>query len=284
MRKVGIEIEFAGIDTTTAAEAISSSIGGTLKHHSPHLIDIKDSKLGNLRVELDTQYVHPKSDDEPEFLKDGRNFLGSAVTSLVPQELVTDPIPMDQLHVLDQVTSALSKAGATGTQDSILYAFGVHFNPEIATDEIDYLLAIMRTLVLFNAEIYDALSPDLTRRTMGWAQAYTPQYETQIMNPDYKPDQATLIKDYISLNKGRNHHLDMLPVFAFLDEKLVTSLLSDELVSARPAFHFRLPDSRIGDPDWMLCNDWNLWVSIENRSDQLAQSDLEQWYMENSGQ
>lgn len=281
MRKVGIEIEFAGIDTMTAAKVITSSVGGTLKHHSPHLIDIEDTQLGHMRIELDTQYVHPNSADEPVVLKDGRNFLGSAVTSLVPQELVTDPVPMDQLFMLDDITAGLTAAGATGTHDSILYAFGLHLNPEIATDETAYLLAIMRTIILYNAEVYEALSPDVTRRTMGWAQAYTPQYEAHIMKPKYEPDQSTLIKDYIALNKGRNHHLDMLPIFAFLDEKLVTSLMSDALVSARPAFHFRLPNSRIGDPDWTIRNDWNLWVKIENKADELTCCDLEKWQEDN---
>ena len=281
MRKVGIEIEFAGIDTMTAAKAIALSIGGTLKHHSPHLIDIEETKLGHMRIELDTQYVHPKSDDEHEFLKDGRNLLGSAVTSLVPQELVTDPISMDQLHMLDDITNSLTAAGATGTHDSILYAFGLHLNPEIASNETSYLLAIMRTLVLYNAEVYAALSPDITRRTMGWAQAYTPEYEAHIMKPAYQPDQPTLIKDYIALNKGRNHHLDMLPIFAFLDEKLVTSLMSDALLSARPAFHFRLPNSGIGDPDWTIRDDWNLWVKIENKADELTPDDLEKWQKDN---
>lgn len=31
----------------------------------------------------------------------------------------------------------------------------------------------------------------------------------------------------------------------------------------RPAFHYRLPNSRIDDPGWRFEDEWNLWLEIE---------------------
>jgi hypothetical protein len=280
MRKIGIEIEFAGIDTLTATRAIMDAIGGKQVSDSKHMTRIEGTEIGDLKIELDTQYVHPKSVDEPQILQDGREFLGSMVTSMVPQELVTEPIAIDQLHLIDKATDALTRAGGTGTDKSILHAFGLHLNPEIASEDGSYLLALIRAIIIMDQELHETLAPDLTRRTLGWAQSYTPQYELHVMNPDYKPDKTTLITDYIAMNKGRNHHLDMLPVFAFLNGSLVQSLLSDTLVSARPAFHFRLPDSRIGDREWTVRNDWNFWVKLENFANTVTENEIQNWHNE----
>jgi hypothetical protein len=47
----------------------------------------------------------------------------------VPCELVSSPVAFDKLHRFDRATAVLRDAGAKGTQDGALYAFGLHFNP-----------------------------------------------------------------------------------------------------------------------------------------------------------
>jgi hypothetical protein len=37
-----------------------------------------------------------------------------------------------------------------------------------------------------------------------------------------------------------------------LDPRRVRAATDDELIKPRPAFHYRLPDSRIEDPDWVV--------------------------------
>ena len=42
--------------------------------------------------------------------------------------------------------------------------------------------------------------------------------------------------------------------------------LNDEernLVSGRPAFHYRLPDCKINVPGWSVATAWNQWVFVE---------------------
>jgi hypothetical protein len=35
------------------------------------------------------------------------------------------------------------------------------------------------------------------------------------------------------------------------------------LVKPRPAFHYRLPNCLIDEPDWTLAREWNTWVTVE---------------------
>src|SRR3546814_9457337 len=39
--------------------------------------------------------------------------------------------------------------------------------------------------------------------------------------------------------------------------------LTDELIKARPTFHYRLPNARLADPQWSIVREWNLWVRVE---------------------
>ena len=54
----------------------------------------------------------------------------------------------------------------------------------------------------------------------------------------------------------------MLPVFAHLDPERVESALPGASISARPTLHYRLPDSRVGEADWSLVQEWRRWLQI----------------------
>jgi hypothetical protein len=54
----------------------------------------------------------------------------------------------------------------------------------------------------------------------------------------------------------------MLPVFAHLDADRMAPVLTDA-TSARPTFHFRLPDCRIDEADWSLAQEWRRWLTVE---------------------
>ncbi len=58
----------------------------------------------------------------------------------------------------------------------------------------------------------------------------------------------------------------MQPILSGLDADRVLAGLPEEergLVSARPAFHYRLPDCRLNMPGWTPAMAWNQWVRIE---------------------
>jgi hypothetical protein len=79
---------------------------------------------------------------------------------------------------------------------------------------------------------------------------------------DYDDDLAGLIDDYIGANPVRDRALDMLPVFAHLDPDRIAAALPDEPVSPRPTLHYRLSNSRVGDPQWSVSLEWQRWCVI----------------------
>jgi hypothetical protein len=85
----------------------------------------------------------------------------------------------------------------------------------------------------------------------------------RLAEADYRPFLAELIDDYLAANPTRNRDLDLLPLLLFLDEARVRAVLPNEKINGRPAFHYRLPDSRVSDPGWSIAPEWNRWVAVE---------------------
>src|SRR5690606_13831572 len=148
-RRVGVEIEFAGLDVPTAADLVHDHFGGRISQADQHRLIIEGTEFGEFIVELDAQVVHKDADDAeaadrpllPEELDTAaRDALGKAVTGIVPVEIVTPPMPWSELDRLADVTEALRRAGARGTHESLLYAFGLHLNPELPATDADTIL------------------------------------------------------------------------------------------------------------------------------------------------
>jgi len=97
--------------------------------------------------------------------------------------------------------------------------------------------------------------------------------------PDYQPDLDALIDDFLHFTPTRNRPLDMLPLFAWLDEdKVMQAPVEKDLIKARPALHYRLPNCLIDEPDWSLSVPWNDWIEVERLaadSDALASARLD---------
>jgi hypothetical protein len=266
MRTVGVEIEFAGLTAEAAAKALASSFGGGVNQKDPHAFVVKRSTLGDIAVELDLRYVHPERPNTTFMHNVGAklaSWFGSAVRHIVPCELVTAPVPIDRLQDVDSALAVLRRAGAKGTQDGALYAFGLHFNPEVPRLDADTIASMLKAFVLLNAWLRRQVAPDTTRHLLGFADPFPQDYVRRIAAPDYTPDIPMLIDDYLLANPTRNRDLDLLPLLVYLDEDRVRAKLPNEKINKRPTAHYRLPDSRISDPGWSIAPDWNRWVAVE---------------------
>ena len=157
----------------------------------------------------------------------------------------------------------LRRAGAKGTQDGALYAFGLHFNPEMPRREAETSSSFLKTFALLNAWLRREVAPDATRALLGFADPFPRDYVRKIADPDYRPDLGAFIDDYLAANPTRNRDLDLLPLLPSLDEERVRRVLPNEKINARPTFHYRLPDARVSDPGWSIAPDWNRWVAVE---------------------
>lgn len=281
-RKAGFEFEFGNLPIVATAEALQQALGGELDVKSPFEAVLQDSSLGKLKVERDANIL--KSVKYRRWLQTlGVEFtpgsighsietnIDSASRGLIPCEVITAPIPFDQLDSLDTLIATLNAMGAEGTQHSLIYAFGLHINPSIPDSSCDSLRRHIQAFLLLYTWIIDSSQIDITRRYLtSYVDPFPQEYMDLVLNNDYKPDLSGLIDDYLLHNPTRNRALDMLPILVELDEsKVLEGINEDErdLVKGRPAFHYRLPDCKVNEPDWSAAAAWNQWVCVEQLAD-----------------
>lgn len=273
-RHVGYEFEFTGISMERVAGLIQNLYGGQITRISTYEHSIADSSLGTFHLELDAQLLRDKkyeeilhrmgidlSDyDKKETLEDS---LMEMASSVVPFEIITPPVPLSRMPELNKIVDELRKHNAKGTGSSIIYAFGLHLNPEIPDRDVNSVLNHLRAYVLLDPWIRKDAEIDISRRLTPYIKEYEEGYIQYILKPDYQPTLEQLIRDYFKFGNSRNRPLDMLPLFMFLDEELTSGLTRDTLTSARPTYHYRLPNCSIEDKKWSLAGEWNRWVLVE---------------------
>ncbi len=281
-RCVGVEIEFAGLSSEQAAKLVADCFGGVVKQgDTPFVFSVENTWWGDFRIELDTRLVHPEQ-DFGDVLEESalpmnekgvrgvrnmdtqvREWIGNASAGVVPTEIVSPPIPWDELGELTGLIEALRTQGAKGTDENPMYSFGVHLNPEVAREDVDYLLAILRAYILLSDWLREQIQVNLTRKILPHIDPFSQDFAVKILKADYAPDLKELINDYYAMNPTRNRELDMLPLFQHLDFETLARLTDDERIKARPTFHYRLPDTRLSDPEWGIIQEWNRWVAVE---------------------
>jgi hypothetical protein len=255
-RKVGVETEFVSISARRAAEALAAELGGSVVEEDPHAFLVRSTRLGDMAVEVDLRHTHPQRSTATR-LRLGRRsaaWLGSVLRHIVPSELVTAPVPISQLAEVDEAIAALRRAGATGHGTTLFASLGLHFNVEAPRPDAQAITAVLKGFAL--------LEPWLRRKRLRSAhewltrlgERYPKDYVRRIVAPDYWPDLTHLADDYLDANPTRKRDLDLLPLLLLLDEARV---------SARPAFHYRLPHAYVGDETWSILPDWNAWVAVE---------------------
>jgi len=254
-RRVGVEIEFAGLTVADAAQLVHDLFGGEMEEQGAHRVRLRASRFGDFTIELDASVAHSKHDpdrDPDDTLNEiedkARNALGHVIAGTVPTEIVCPPIAWNRLGALDEMVDALRKAGAKGTQDAPHFSFGVHLNPEVAEESADYALRHLRAYAILEAWLRAEIDIDPTRRVLPHIDPFPREYLQSLMAPDYAPDLQQLIRDHVAGNPTRNRGLDMMPLWRHLDEATLLDALDDaSLVKARPTFHYRLPNASLSD-------------------------------------
>ncbi len=281
-RRVGVEVEFAGIEAAQAAAAVSAVYGGTVEQANRFLAHVRGTSLGDFNVELDAQILHSDAyrdilgklgiDIAGEELGERvEEILAKAAAKVVPLEVCSPPIPLSRLDSIEDLVVELRTAGALGTARSPLYAFGLQFNPEVTSLEPRYILSILQSFLVQFDDICRDRGIDLTRRLLPFVRSFDDDFRAFVCRPDYAPTIDVLIDDYLRFNPTRNRPLDLLPLFAFIDEKTVLGRAAEPtLIKPRPTFHYRLPDCHIDHPDWTVAREWHWWLRIEELAAQPA--------------
>jgi len=258
LRKVGFEIEYSGITLKECAAIIIELFGGKIAKDKIYSIEIKDTDIGNFIIYIDSKFLREFEEKYKKFFLDKEeienieDILLSISETVVPYEIVSPPIRIDSLQKIEDLRKKLKDRGALGTKSSIFFAFGLHINIETYSFESTEILDILRSFLILYEWIKEKSDIDLTRKLTWFIDPFEIDYILKVIDLDYKPDINELIEDYILFNPTRNRALDLLPLFAFLN-KNVKDKLPNEKIFPRPAFHYRLPNSRIDEfVDWIV--------------------------------
>jgi hypothetical protein len=273
-RRVGVEVELTGVPIEEIAAIVQRVLGGSITDLTRFDCKVRDTALGDFGVELDSRPLRERVHED--FLRalgvDTRDervmgfideSLGTIAETVVPCEIVAPPVEVTRLHELEPVWAGLRESGAQGTRSSMVYAFGLHLNPDLAGLDAATILAHLQAFMLLYDWLLVEENVDLTRRVTPFIFPFPVAYRRKILASDYAPDLDTLVADYLEANPTRNRPLDVLPLFAHLRREMVEAAVDDSNVKARPTFHYRLPNCEIDRADWSPASAWNRWVLVE---------------------
>src|SRR4051812_34065351 len=60
LRRVGVEVEFMGLSVREAVAVLAAGLGGVAIEEDPHAATILNTRMGDLKVELDLRHAHPQ--------------------------------------------------------------------------------------------------------------------------------------------------------------------------------------------------------------------------------
>lgn len=274
-RTLGVEIEFSGLTIDQIADVIIQVSGGEYKKNGKYEAEVSGGKFepyGPFKIELDAsllksgklrEYLSRIGMDKKENIDSVEDFLSEAAMEVVPMEIVSPPIPLSELSLIDDIREALRLNAAEGTKDTFFNAFGLHLNPSLPSLEPEEIKDFLQAFVIMYDWLIEKLEIDTARRLTPYIDPFPKEYVLHILQGDYHPNITSLIDDYLKFNPTRNRPLDMLPLFTYIDEERVLNVVDDGLTSSRPTFHYRLPNCDISNPDWSVTKEWNYWAMVE---------------------
>ncbi len=277
-RKVGFELEYSGLTMRQSVALVAKSVGGRVRKINPYHYKIEKTPYGTFTVVLDFQFLvesglqkwlHAIGLDqalEPDTVEAIEAFIADVSETVVPYEVSTPPLTLSRIGVIERIKEALRGEGAMGTAADPFYAFGFHINPEAARLTVEHLLTVLRAFFLLYDYLVDWIKPDMTRRLTPYIDPFDIEYIRRVLDPSYNPSMVDFIEDYLAYNPTRNRALDLLPLLAYVDVDRVMAKMEGEKISARPTWHYRLPNSRVDEATWCTCEGWNSWVMVERLS------------------
>lgn len=271
-RKIGFEFEFGGLSLENSALLVAKIFDGKVSYNHSSEAKINSKKYGDFVVELDAAIVkniaeNLEQNDEKEdsLKKQTSKIIGSLASKIVPCEIVTPPLNFEDLPKLQVLCEELYKKEAKGTKSGIINAFGMHINIEIPSRNVDDIKNILRAFIILYPWLVKKMKVDFARNISKYIKPFPKKYSCLILDKNYNPSWDEFIDDYLKHNLTRNRALDLLPLFAEINNSKLDILSDDEkkLVKARPAFHYRLPNCEVSSSEWNIARDWNYWCEIE---------------------
>lgn len=260
-RLAGVEIEYAGLTEDDTARLIVRHLGGQASQKDSHAVTVRGTELGDIEIVLDTSLRQFGGNKIVDAALD-------AARGLVPVEIVTQPLDLEGLDLLDRFRDHLRRAGAVGTAQGALLGFGVHLNVEVVAADDPFTIRTILAFGLIERWLRRDMQIDLTRRLMPFVDPWPTPFVNALAQSASSLDLNAVRALYAAHCRSRNFGLDLLPIFKDADEDEFALLFPDqEGTKGRPAFHYRLPDCRIDNPDWSLETEWSWWRLVERVAD-----------------
>jgi len=268
-RRVGIEIELSGLGYDSLVKLVARCLDAEPKLDSRYVTKLA-TDLGDFTIELDSDPIKDLdlADDRlPDSIRElggqAMEVIDAAAERIVPLEIISPPVPFSHGVRGEALMETRREEGALGSREAIYYAFGLQLNPELPDLQPSTLVRYFQAF----AVLYDWLKSrhqlDISRKFTTYIEPWSSKYVDLLMKDDYNPDQAQLMRDYLDSNPTRNRALDLLPLFAHLDDELLSEYVVDPRIKSRPTLHYRLPDCDIDNPSWHFSSLWNDWVILE---------------------
>lgn len=268
LRTVGVEIELTGLGIGGIADSVARLFHGSVTRETDYLARVA-TELGEFRVEVDLHLLQRIGRSRAEGNDDGRmvtalrDAVASVAERIAPFEVVTPPLPYPELPRVDELADALAAAGARGTHAGVLLALGLHLNPSVPDTSAASIHAHVRAFAILEPWLRRRSGIDVLRKLTPFVDPYPAAYVERLLGQEVPPRIDRLIDEYLRFNPTRNRGLDLLPLFASIDRERVAAAVPDPRVKSRPTFHYRLPDSLVGEPGWRITDEWRLWLVVE---------------------
>ena len=127
-RRVGVEIEFAGMDLQAISTVITRHFGGKTTNKHRFVAVVTTTDFGEFKIELDAELLKKLGEataeegEETSLTKASLDIVEAAASQLVPWEIVSPPLEFKALTRLVGVIDDLRASGAKGTRDSMANA------------------------------------------------------------------------------------------------------------------------------------------------------------------
>lgn len=268
LRTVGVEIELTGLAVGGIADTVARLFRGTVTRETDYLARVA-TELGEFRVEVDLHLLQRIGRSRAEGTGDRRmvtalrDAVASVAERIAPFEVVTPPLPYPELPRVDELADALAAAGGRGTHAGLLHAFGLHLNPSVPATTAASIHEHLRAFAILEPWLRRRTGIDVSRKLTPFVDPYPAAYVERLLGQDVAPGMERLIDEYLRFNPTRNRGLDLLPLFASIDRERVVATVPDPRVKTRSTFHYRLPDSRLGERGWRVTDEWRLWLIVE---------------------
>lgn len=161
LRKVGFELEYGAIPLQKSAELLLSVVeSGTIEKINSYYYKIKNTPYGHFNLVLDFQFLVSQGLQkwlqdtgldqiiETEIALDLEEFIATISQTVVPYEITTPPLLLDDIELIESIKETFRIHGALGTDANPFYAFGFHINPEVTSFEVTEIIDILRAFFI----------------------------------------------------------------------------------------------------------------------------------------